>query len=551
MANRNNYQIEIPDVAMGDINGDGVVDVVESNYGPRAGILKRNKVPQFYYLLDKEQSLQANTTTASKLFDAHVSGRSVDIGQLFDDSQLPDIVHGMVDGSLRIFANMGVDSSNTFLGFEERGVLNVGSDCEILEVMIANLSPCTVSLICALACGIGNVIFSTPTSCQEGSPRNPIQWVTSMELADLQLSNFPTMAPTMKPSTANPTLVPSQFPTAAPSYAPTSGFPSASPTFSPSQLPTYFASDSPSNGPTLSSEDLLTSTSPALSSNTTSDVPRDAPSHTSSQSPHSRNSSPSNIIPNDVSSTLLSDFPSLSPSESPSASTPTNRVHQNNGASLSDSQTSDFPSNAPSSRPSNNISQASGSSGEEFTDMTSIDNQVRSWHVVLLAFSSITVVFLVLGLANRSMSRREQKRQDRIIQVYTNTSMVPFGGEGINTQDSPSIVSVYFVATDDNSADGKGDTSPTNVDLGGLLAQALTVSSGPISPAVGRNCGSHTFWDSPYAGTVSNLLTCETAEEDTAFLLKNPTTSPIKWRSDRTTRTWPVVPSSNIPAQFA
>jgi hypothetical protein len=530
---RSNSPIETPAVKMADLNADGVLDLIESNYVHRPGTLGRNAVPQYYYLLDRDKSLQADVT-ASKLFDAPVSGRSVNIGQVFNDSVLPDIVHGMVDGSLRIFANMGVDSNNTFLGFEEREILNVGADCEILDVLIADLSPCTVSLICALSCDIGNVIFSTPVTCQEeGSPpRNPIH--SSSELTNLQLSNFPSMAPTVEPSTANPTLVPTIAPSSRPTFWP-SHVPTMSPTpfSSASSLP----SDSPSSIPSLSSEDLL----------------------------DPLNTSP-DIIQNSVTNVLSSsDFPSLSPT----------------AASLRDSGVSDFPSSQPTrdddSSGTFGASQASGSSGKEFTETTSsMDDQVRSWQVVLLCVSSFTVVFLLVGLAHRSMSRREQRRQDRIIQVYTNTSMVPFGSDAITTsQESPSIVSVYFVAADDKLAGEKlGDNnSPTNADVGQILAQALNpLSEHPIQnfhfgcdallkspPVLGRNTGCiATFWDSAYdAGTTSDLAVCETADEDTLFLLNSPTTSPSKRKSDRykpgqTALARPAVllSTSNTAAQF-
>jgi len=152
-------------LAMGDLNGDGIMDVVEANFLSSGQIEADHPVKQFYYLLDKNGSGQPST-----LFASGITGRSVDVGKLYDHSELPDIAHGRVDGSVWLFANQGKNSKENFLGFNLIDVLQAGSSCTIRDIMIVSLAPCTASVVCAVTCGSSgspeNFAFTAQTCSQ-------------------------------------------------------------------------------------------------------------------------------------------------------------------------------------------------------------------------------------------------------------------------------------------------------------------------------------------------------------------------------------------------
>ena len=137
---------------MGDLNGDGLGDVVESNFLNPRYIQQGTGVAQFYYMMKPNPERSGLDIAPTTLFKSDSSGRSLDVGQIFDDSKLPDIVHAMANGEIRVFANQGKDN-NRFLGFEERQRLQVDSSCSIRDILITSLSPNTVSLVCAVTCG--------------------------------------------------------------------------------------------------------------------------------------------------------------------------------------------------------------------------------------------------------------------------------------------------------------------------------------------------------------------------------------------------------------
>lgn len=144
---------------MGDLDGDGTMDVVESNHVLPPSLVAGTPVQHYYYLIGSSDPTVMNTNNIpmNKLFSSSSSGRSVDVGQLFGASTGPDIVHGLEDGVVRLFANRGLDENTTeFLGFKTKGKLQVQPSCSIRDIKIASLSPCTVSLVCAVTCGTGN-----------------------------------------------------------------------------------------------------------------------------------------------------------------------------------------------------------------------------------------------------------------------------------------------------------------------------------------------------------------------------------------------------------
>ena len=97
------------------------------------------------------------------------TGRTVTTGQIYKDSDLPDVVLGMASGEVLLFANLGVKRiglRSVFLGFEFRESLVAGpSGCHIRDIKVASLFNCTTSIICAVTCGatqaeVGNFMFT-------------------------------------------------------------------------------------------------------------------------------------------------------------------------------------------------------------------------------------------------------------------------------------------------------------------------------------------------------------------------------------------------------
>jgi hypothetical protein len=113
-------------------------------------------VDQYFYLFESNDPavLKANIIPQQKLFSSLTSGRSVAVGQLFEDSALPDLAYGLEFGNILMFANLGLDeSTGAFLGFKFQSELQVKSGCTIRDIKIASLAPCTVSVVCAVTCG--------------------------------------------------------------------------------------------------------------------------------------------------------------------------------------------------------------------------------------------------------------------------------------------------------------------------------------------------------------------------------------------------------------
>ena len=143
---------------MGDINGDGFSDVVVSNFMPTVAGVEWGNLPQYYYTtLDDKNSRKGlgehgreGREGATTIFASSEGGRSVDIGNIYDDSALPDIAYGMGNSTVRLFANLGLDDQGKFLGFEERDTFYIGLDCSIRDIKIVSLfEECYVSILAA------------------------------------------------------------------------------------------------------------------------------------------------------------------------------------------------------------------------------------------------------------------------------------------------------------------------------------------------------------------------------------------------------------------
>jgi hypothetical protein len=109
----------------------------------------------FYFFESSDPTvLKANGIPEQKLFSSSGSGRSVAVGQLFEESTLPDLAYGMEFGNILMFANLGLDANTgAFLGFKFQSELQVKTGCTIRDLKIASLAPCTVSVVCAVTCG--------------------------------------------------------------------------------------------------------------------------------------------------------------------------------------------------------------------------------------------------------------------------------------------------------------------------------------------------------------------------------------------------------------
>jgi len=234
-------------LAMGDLNGDGIMDVVEANFLSSSQIRSDHPIQQLYYLLD-----EVGLGNPTNLFASSTSGRSVDVGKLYDDSELPDIAHGMADGSLRLYANLGKDTDGTFLGFEIRDALQAGTSCSIRDTMIVSLAPCSTSVVCAVTCGSsgspGNYAFTAEICSPEGPSAAPSESINP--------TGMPSLSPSTEIPSASPSSIPSESsaPTTMPSSSPSTQIPSARPSFSPSEsaAPSKEPSLVPSFGPTAS-----------------------------------------------------------------------------------------------------------------------------------------------------------------------------------------------------------------------------------------------------------------------------------------------------------
>jgi hypothetical protein len=165
-------------LAWGDLDGDGVDDLAEANYLYPNQIVDGFPLPQRVYLTSSlsaaARSNHSNTTsgtndngvyTVQTLLDAPQGGRSVAIGQIFQESSLPDVAFATAVGEVILFANLGlgVDTDENgslqrvFLGFARRHSLHIGPKCQIRDLAIVNnlAGPCSVSIACAVTCGNG------------------------------------------------------------------------------------------------------------------------------------------------------------------------------------------------------------------------------------------------------------------------------------------------------------------------------------------------------------------------------------------------------------
>lgn len=142
----------------------------QASYIPDSLIDLEHPVKHTIMLVDEDPS--DNTLLPEKtVFGSPFSGRTVTVGQLFPDSNLPDLVFAMTTGELIFFANQGLDEEGKFGGFTRKGKLQVAAATfEFQDVQVESLAPCTQCIVTAVMRGYRfeqskNVIFTTPITC--------------------------------------------------------------------------------------------------------------------------------------------------------------------------------------------------------------------------------------------------------------------------------------------------------------------------------------------------------------------------------------------------
>eukprot|EP00977_Amphora_coffeiformis_P004241 scaffold896_cov172-Amphora_coffeaeformis.AAC.8 len=186
---RNTIDVQATGLALADLNGDGILDVIESNYLKPVELLPGQPVQQDYSLLNEE-----GFPTQVATFSWEKEGcRSVDAGFLFMDSELPGVVLGTSGGDVVLFANLGNDDEGNFRGFEERFRFITEDDCEVRGVKIVPnlMRPCAPSVAAVVFCagradlGGGFLFHSTAATCLTPAP-----------------TDVPTQTPTQSPTDA-------------------------------------------------------------------------------------------------------------------------------------------------------------------------------------------------------------------------------------------------------------------------------------------------------------------------------------------------------------
>lgn len=317
---------EATGLAMGDLDGDGIADIVEASFLNPAFIQDEVIVNQTVYFIT-ENADENSEIDGATLFRNQVPGYSVGVGNLYSDSDLPDVVHGMLDGSIHIFANLG-SSNGVFAGFRRATVLNVPPQCQIRDLTVTSLAPCTVSIVTALLCladspDNGIYLFTAVTECAPTSSPSPSFWKT-ISPWPTSTTNWPTWSPTTTwsptsspwPSSKWPTggvekVVPSQD-TSTPSFSPSAGLSFTEPTLS--GLLSHVPTDIPSIQPT-------SSLSP-LTEESRSYTPSGVPTNTHSMSPSRSPTLFPSTVPSEIPSLALSENPTSTPSNQPPTKLP-------------------------------------------------------------------------------------------------------------------------------------------------------------------------------------------------------------------------------------
>ena len=164
------YSIQSTNYEFADINGDGIQDLLEATFLYSKQRVPGYPLPQRVHFLDEngnvDETLVVLKDGSDKSddvdFDDEDAGRSVTTGQIFSDSNLPDVVFASAEGVVSVFANLGVDeNTGKFRGLQMRYQLSVGTkQCQVRDVVATKLAQdqnrdkCWIGIVCAVTCGL-------------------------------------------------------------------------------------------------------------------------------------------------------------------------------------------------------------------------------------------------------------------------------------------------------------------------------------------------------------------------------------------------------------
>ena len=179
--------VQATGIALADLNGDGIMDVIEANHLNSANKKNGVSLQQDYALMDED----GNPTQVTTFSWEAGGGRTVNAGSLFSDSDLPDVVLGTSEGQVVLFVNLGNDDQGNFLGLQERHRFTTMPKCEVRHVVVVpNLvRPCAPSIAAVVYCPLqldsgGVFLFhNTAATCPTAEP-----------------TDMPTPAPTREPT---------------------------------------------------------------------------------------------------------------------------------------------------------------------------------------------------------------------------------------------------------------------------------------------------------------------------------------------------------------
>ena len=149
------YHMQSTGFAFADINGDGVDDLLEATYLKDVQREDGYTFPQMIHFFNADGAVyESLEVMETENLDA---GRSVTTGQLFGQSELPDVVFATSEGTVNLFANMGLDKDGDWLGLEKRHSLKVGTlDCPIRDMTVTTLfeddDRYFAGVVCAVTC---------------------------------------------------------------------------------------------------------------------------------------------------------------------------------------------------------------------------------------------------------------------------------------------------------------------------------------------------------------------------------------------------------------